>query len=279
MRSGRLMGPLLSQRILLITIVAAASVTCLFGQDDTDYDAHKIRLSAFWFYSNPTGTIQGSNDATGIDLSKDFGFNSYSTFSGKFDWKFTHKNHFYVIGSSFDQTRSTVLTRTITFKGQTYTVGTSTTAHLSAPLIAPGYEYDFIRRKRGYLGGAVQIDLFNASASLTGTAVVNGMQQGTISGKESLLAPIPVAGPVFRFYLTDSPRLYIDGNLYGMYLFGYGNFMSTADYLGVTIVKHVSLNAGYQLGSRLVVNNDSKADRLGIHLTQKGPIAGLQFSF
>lgn len=105
------------------------------------------------------------------------------------------------------------------------------------------------------------------------------MQQAAISGKQSLLAPIPVAGPVGRFYLTNSPRLYLDGNIYGMYLFGYGNFLSTADYLGVGITNHLSLNAGYQLGSRLIVNNSPGANRLGLRLTQKGPIAGLQVWF
>jgi len=88
-----------------------------------------------------------------------------------------------------------------------------------------------------------------------------------------------VAGPEFRVYLTNSPRLYVDGNIYGMYLFGYGNFLSTADYVGVTVVKHLSVNAGYQLGSRLVVKNNNSNDRIGIHLTQTGPIAGLQVSF
>jgi hypothetical protein len=63
-----------------------------------------------------------------------------------------------------------------------------------------------------------------------------------------------------------------------MYLFGYGNFVSTADDLGFAINKHLSVNAGYQLGSRLVVNN-KKSDRIGIHLTQKGAIVGLEASF
>ena len=67
--------------------------------------------------------------------------------------------------------------------------------------------------------------------------------------------------------------------MFGMYLFGYGNFVSTADNIGVTVNKHLSLNAGYQLGSRLTVNNDSKADRLGLRLTQKGPIVGVEASF
>ena len=85
-----------------------------------------------------------------------------------------------------------------------------------------------------------------------------------ISAKKSLLVPIPVAGPQVRFYLTDSPRLFVEGNLYGMYLFGYGNFISTTDDVGVTLNKHFSLNAGYQLGTRLHVNVDAKKDRIGL---------------
>jgi len=41
----------------------------------------------------------------------------------------------------------------------------------------------------------------------------------------------------------------------------------------------LSVNAGYQLGSRLNVNVDSKKDRLGLSLTQKGPIVGVEVSF
>ena len=100
---------------------------------------------------------------------------------------------------------------------------------------------------------------------------------GTASG--SLLAPIPVAGPDFRFYITDSPRVFVEGQVMGMYLFGYGNFVSTADDIGFTINRHLSLNAGYQLGSRLVVNNSASANRIGLRLTQSGAIVGLQTSF
>ena len=64
-----------------------------------------------------------------------------------------------------------------------------------------------------------------------------------------------------------------------MYLFGYGNFVSTSDDVGVTLTKRLSLNAGYQLGTRLTVNNDSKTNRIGLRLTQKGPIVGAEVSF
>jgi hypothetical protein len=270
-----------------IRLLAVMSLVVAFGapamhaaDSDQDYDSYKIRIDGFWFYSDPSGTVQGSTETGSIDLQKDFGFNSYSTLTGKVDWKFTRKNHLYLVGGTFNQTKTATLHRTIVFQGQTYDAGLVTAAKLSAPMIAPGYQYDIIRRKRGHLGLGVQIDLFNASASLSAAAQVtgDGTHHAAVSSSASLLAPIPVAGPQFRFYLTNSPKLFVEGNLYGMYLFGYGNFVSTADNLGFAINKHFSVNAGYQLGSRLVVNNKN-ADRIGIHLTQQGPIVGAEVSF
>ena len=85
-------------------------------------------------------------------------------------------------------------------------------------------------------------------------------------------------GPDVRFYiLPKSNRLFVTGNLLGMYFFGYGNFLSTIDTLGFTATKHINVRAGYQLGTRLNVN--SKTDRIGLDLTQKGPVVGVEFSF
>jgi hypothetical protein len=272
---GKLMAGLGLALILFVSLIAIAP---LYGQTDTDFDEYKVRITGFWFYSNPSGTIQDATTGNIINLHKDIAFSSYSTFSGKLDWKFTRKNHVYLVGAPFDQSRQTVLQRTIVFQGQTFNVGVLTKANLSAPLIAPGYQYDISRRKREHIGIAVQIDFFNSSASFFAAAQVNTNNQ-VISAKKSLLAPIPVAGPEFRFYLTDSPRLFVEGNLYGMYLFGYGNFISTTDDVGVTLTKHLSLNAGYQLGTRLNVNVDAKKNRMGLDLTQKGPIVGMEVSF
>jgi hypothetical protein len=63
-----------------------------------------------------------------------------------------------------------------------------------------------------------------------------------------------------------------------MYFFGYANFLSAGD-LGYGINKHLTINARYQLGSRLVVNNKSSSDRTGLRLTQTGPMVGLELSF
>jgi hypothetical protein len=80
-----------------------------------DFDVYKVRIDGFWAYSSPSGNIQGSSDSGTVDLQKDLGFNSYSTFVGKIDWKFTRKNHFYFSAAPFDTSRQTILARTITF--------------------------------------------------------------------------------------------------------------------------------------------------------------------
>jgi hypothetical protein len=265
--------------IVVFASLLAASFSRAEEKGKDDFDIYKIRIDAGWYYSDPTGSIHGSNDSGSIDLNKDLGFESYPTFSGKVDWKFTRKNHLYVTATPLNTSRQTVLNRTFTFQGQTFDAGLTTKSSLDTLAVAPGYQYDFIRRKRGHLGAALQIDFFNTTAKISAAAQVtgDGVHHNAVSASGSLLAPIPVAGPQFRFYVTNSPRVFIDGSVLGMYLFGYGNFVSATGDVGVTLSKHFAVLAGYQLGSHLVVNNS--LDRIGLRLVQKGAIVGLQASF
>jgi len=255
-----------------------AAVNHASATEHEDFDSYKIRISGNWFYSNPSGTIQGSADNGTIDVQKDLGFNSYSTFGGKADWKFTRKNHLYFVASIFDQTRQRTLTRTFTFQGQSFTAGLAVSSELKSHIFAVGYQYDIIRRKRGHLGLAIQADIFDSTGTINATAQA-GNANVAASAKGSFLVPLPVAGPQYRFYLTDSPKVFIEGDIYGMYFFGYGNFISSSNSVGVTINRHFSVLAGYAVGSRLVVNRSSSSKRIGVSLTQKGPTAGVQVSF
>lgn len=269
----------LSLSICVLCLVAA--VPRLPAQSDDEFDSYKVRLQGFWVYSNPSGSFQGSAENGAIDLQGDLHFNTYSTFAGKLDWKFTHKNHLYILGIPYNSTREVVLTRTIVFQGKTFEAGLTVQGNLDSPMYGFGYQYDIIRRKRGHLGLGVQINLFDSNASINAPAQVtsDGVQHAAVSASGSLLAPIPVAGPEFRLYLTNSPRVFVEGNVYGMYFFGYGNYVSSMGTLGVSITRRLSLNAGYQLGTRLVVNNNSSSNRIGIDMTQRGPMVGMEVSF
>jgi len=53
--------------------------------------------------------------------------------------------------------------------------------------------------------------------------------------------------------LNRLPRVSIEGNVYEMYFFGYGNFVSTAGDVGVTLTKYLAVKAGHPLGFGLKV--------------------------
>jgi len=208
-------------------------------------------------------------------------FNTYSTALGKLDWKFTRKNHLYVMGIPFKSSRQAVLTRTITFQGKTFEAGLVAQSNLDSPMYAIGYQYDIIRRRRGHLGIGPRIQLFDSHASISAAAQVtgNGVHHAAVSASGLVLAPIPVIGPEFRLYMTGSPRVFIEGNVYGMYFGGYGDYLSSSGGLGLSISRHLSLIGGYALASRLKVHNKANTNRIGQDLTQEGPLAGLQVSF
>lgn len=94
-----------------------------------------------------------------------------------------------------------------------------------------------------------------------------------------MFAPLPVVGPEGRFYLTDSPRLFIEGNFYGMHFGGYGSYYSSSGDVGLSLTRHLSVRGGYALASRLDIHNKESTNRIGLNLTQRGPLVGIQLSF
>jgi hypothetical protein len=59
----------LNRRAGLATFLTALALFAIFiavprlhAADDDDFDSYKIRLDGFWFYSNPSGNIQGSGE-------------------------------------------------------------------------------------------------------------------------------------------------------------------------------------------------------------------------
>ena len=87
--------PLTVWTLILLTFWLFLLPAVLRAQQE-DFDQYTLRIGAFWFYSNLWGTFQGSTDRVPINLKQDLNFNTYSTFAGKLDWKFTRKDDLYV---------------------------------------------------------------------------------------------------------------------------------------------------------------------------------------
>ena len=239
-----------------------------------DLDDYKVRMSGVWWYPENSGTIYGSGSQGYFDLQKDFGFTYYPTFNYQLDWRFKRKQHLLFNASVLDNSATRAITRTITFEGKTFTVGTQTTATIKTYSFSPGYQYDFIRRNHGYLALGTVFYLLDTKASLTGAVNVNG-QGVTQTASDSVFSPVPVIGPRARWYPPhDSNRLSLDGYVQGMYFFGYGDLWSARGAVNVGIVRHLNVTAGYFLGSALSVHGTN--DRIGLRLRQKGAIVGLE---
>jgi hypothetical protein len=263
----------------LLPLILAIGVSNLWGQENEDLDAHTIRLSGFWFYSQPSGVFHGTGSQGRFDLQADAKFNSYSTGATRFEWKFTRKNHLFVGFLPLNRSRQVVLNRTLVFEGQTFGAGLVARAQLQNYFLAPGYQYDIIRRKRGHLGIVAQLDLMYIKGSLRSAAqTLNGTFRTAQASSATLRAPLPVLGPDVRYYLIpNSNRLFVAGNVLGMYFFGYGNFVSSYGTLGLSVNKYLNFQGGYQLSSRLVLRQ--RTDQIGLDLTQRGAIAGVEVSF
>jgi hypothetical protein len=135
--------------ILVLLLLVAAPVVS--AQDSNDLDAYKYRVTGLWWFSHPTGNFRAAGNSGYFDLNADFHFAEYSTFSGRFDWRFKRKHHFVLGASPISSSRTVTLNRDITFRGNTYAAGTHATAEVSSLAIAPGYQYDILRRKQGSL--------------------------------------------------------------------------------------------------------------------------------
>ena len=80
---------------LIVVLSLFFALPPLCAQEKNDVDPYKWRVDAMWWFSHPTGSFHASTNQVSWDLSKDFGFGSYSTFSGTVDWHFKRKHHFH----------------------------------------------------------------------------------------------------------------------------------------------------------------------------------------
>jgi hypothetical protein len=259
--------------VLIVFLVTTPAVRAAQGED---LDVYKWRVTALWWFSNPTGSFTGKNNSGTFDLHRDFGFGSYSTFSGNIDWRFKRKHHLIFGVSPVVSSRTTTLQRTIEFQGVVYDVDTKVSADIKSFAFAPGYQYDIIRRDHVSVSFATQVNLLNTSADLSGTVTVNG-QSETRKASGSLFAPLPTLGTRIRWYPAHSSRLAVEGSFQGMSFFGYGNFMSARGTANIAMSRVWRLNLGYQMGTRLRI--DTGTNEIGIRLTQKGPVAGVEASW
>ncbi len=163
------------------------------GNPATGESYHIEGFAGFWF---PSADITISSESLGIvgsviDLKKDLGL---------IDARFSdlrlvlrpapkHKFRFERVPVTYEQ--SATVTRDIVFNGQRYRLGIPVDSTLEWRTYQFGYEYDFIRRDRGFGGFIVAAKLTDAKATLANEFVTEFAHAE---------APIPVVGGIARVY-------------------------------------------------------------------------------
>jgi hypothetical protein len=257
----------------LLFLFGLVSLRCV-AADDSDPEDYKFKFDAQWWIARPSGSIQG--DTGPIHLQKDFNFGDYNTFYGMLEWKPRRKHHIFCYIAPNRSSSDHVLNEQIEFHGETFFINEKIHGELQTFLFSPGYEYDILSRPRGHLGIDFFVNLFDWKGTIStqgGIVLPDGTVTTARAASKSAFLPLPTGGPTFRYYLVPS-RLYVDGAIQGMYFFGYGNFISANGFLGYSITRHLSVRGGYLLGSRADIHGTK--DRLGIRLTQKGAVVGLE---
>lgn len=152
-----------------------------------------------------------------------------------------HKFRLQYIPIQYEAT--TTVNRDIVFNGQRYRVGIPVTSTLDWKAARFGYEYDFIRKNRGFGGFIleakytdVQVQLASPSIGLTEYARAR--------------APIPALGGIGRFYVV--PNISITGEVTGFKLPDSIDNRYAAHYVDVDIYGTVNLtnNVGFKGGYR-----------------------------
>lgn len=259
---------------LFLALAGCIGTLAAQSTERSELDNYRFSLNTNWWFSNPSGFFRGAAETDDINIHRDLGFGSYSTFSGRMDWHMTRRQHLIAGFSPVLSDRTTTLQRTIEYEGNTYDVGVQVKTHIQSLSFSPGYQFDFIRRNGSYLAFATQCFLLNTEAKISGQAVVDDhTEERTSSG--SAFSPLPVVGLQSRWYPSKtSSRFSLDGFWNGMYFFGYGDFMSAGGTAGVRLSKHMNIRGGYQMGTRLSIKGSEQ--QIGIRLVQKGPVAGLE---
>ncbi len=172
-----------------------------------------------------------------------------------------HKFRFQAIPIRFNQTAT--LTRDIVFNGQRYRIGLPVTSALDWNAYRFGYEFDFVRRERFWVGGMLDVKYTDVTATLTSSLADEFAHA---------LAPVPAIGAVGRAYIV--PNVSITGEVTGSTL-GWlptsliqdnqGHYVDYNIYGTWNIIKNVGIQGGYRsldLGYVVNKNRDSGAFKL-----------------
>ena len=253
-------------RLLLVTIFVCSMI--LFGARANAQvlpaEDHVGELGLMFFKPSPELTL--STDATAsalgtVDFVQEFNIED-KTFP-EFRAAIGRNHKFRVSHVKFSYEESATINRTFVFQGRTFIVGAPASADIDWDLWTLGYEWDFVRRERGFFGVIADLKYNKIEASVESTALSSPAATDT-------KAPVPTIGVIGRGYIA--PMVAITGEFTGLKVSS-GDFDVKFTDFDISGIVSFGRFVGAQIGYRSVIADYVVDEDTGV-LKMKGPYFG-----
>lgn len=210
---------LYARTLVALAVVLGATASALaqykprpLNDPATGESFHIEAAAGYWNPSADMTVASGGSGAlsgiagTDIDAKRDLGFTDQRLANLQLVLRpaASHKFRFQYVPIEFQGTNT--IQRQIVFNGQRYQVGFPVTSTLDWKAYRFGYEYDFIRKNRGFGGFIVEAKYTDVQVNLAATAA--GV---TLNEFARARAPIPALGGIGRFYVV--PNISVTGEV------------------------------------------------------------------
>jgi hypothetical protein len=249
-------------RIAFSVLFSLACYGQSFGGHE-DPESFRIEVTAGGWLINSGGQIQANGSP--IDLVNDLGVSqNKGTFYGQFVFKPGRKHRIVVEGTPFQLNGLKTVSRTINYRGQTFTVNQTVQSTATLDYFFAGYQYDVLSGPKGHLGFSVGGAYLNASGSLSTVPA-------SVSASRSQTVGLPLAGVDFRLFPIPHRKIFdVEGGIRGMAYGDYGYYAEATGSGGLNLGPFAIL-AGYRaVNTSIYVNNSGGPSGLTARL--KGPI-------
>ncbi len=261
------LGGARSTAAILFLTIAGLSTTGYAASAENPED-FKIELTGSAWLVDSSGTIQANG--TPVDIVSDLGAAQQQlTFFGRLVVKPGRKHRIVIEGTPFRITGYNTVDRTITYRGQTFNVNETLRSSADLNYFFAGYQYDILSGSMGHLGVSV------GGAYVGTTGNITSVQAGTTASKTETIG-LPLAGVEARLFPIPGRKiLVVEGDIRGMDVGAYGNYLEASGSGGINIGP-VALLAGYR-----TVNPDihasSASNPAGVNVRLKGPVFSAQW--
>jgi hypothetical protein len=209
-----------------------------------------------------------TSSQTDIDLVTDLGVKQQQpSFYGRLVLKPGRKHRIVIEGTPVTLHGTNVITQTLVYQGQVFTVGQTLQSSADVNYLFAGYQYDVVSAPGGHLGFSL------GGAYLNATGTIRGIESGLVATKSETVG-LPLAGAEARVFVIPGRKLLeIDGGVRGMAFGGYGHYVEGTVNGGLGFGP-LTIQAGYRAVSADLHSASNGGN--GVDVRLRGPIFSLQ---